>query len=47
MKIYLLLIDLRTFKTWKKYFDTEFERDKYIRRSFYFTHVKVLEVWYE
>lgn len=47
MKIYVLLIDLRTFNTWKKYFDTEFERDKYIRRSFYFRNVKVVEVGYE
>lgn len=44
MKFYCLIINLKTFITFKKYFDTEFERDKFKRRSRYFTHIKVLEV---
>ena len=30
--IYLVLHDLTTNKTFKKYFDTEFERDKFKRK---------------
>ena len=44
MKYYCLIINLNIFNTFKKYFDTEFERDKYKRKSYYFTHIKVLEV---
>ena len=44
MKYYCLMINLKTFNTFKKYFDTEFERDKYKRKSYYSTHIKVLEV---
>lgn len=43
MRYYCLMINLSTFNTFKKYFKTEFERDKYIRRSIYFRKIKVLE----
>jgi hypothetical protein len=41
-KVFVEILDLRTIKTFKKYFDTEFERDKYIRKSKYFKNLKVL-----
>jgi hypothetical protein len=44
MKLYLILISLKTSKTFKKYFDTEFERDKFIRRSRFFTNLKVYDI---
>ncbi len=34
--IYVTIYDITTGKTFKKYFDTEFERDKYVRKSKYF-----------
>ena len=40
--IFVEVLDLKTMKTFKKYFETEFERDKYIRKSRYFKNVKVL-----
>jgi hypothetical protein len=42
MKIYLELIDLKTMKTFKKYFDTEFERDKFIRKLRYSNKISVI-----
>ena len=36
MRFNCLMVNVSTFNTFKKYFDTEFERDKYIRRSRYF-----------
>ena len=43
MKFYCLMINLSTFNTFKKYFETDFERDKYVRKSIYFRKIKVLE----
>ena len=43
MKIYLKLLDLKTMKTFKKYFKTEFERDKFIRKLRFSNKIKVLE----
>ena len=40
--IYITIVNLKTNKTFKKYFDTEFERDKYVRRSKYFKNIMVL-----
>lgn len=39
--IYVIVYDIKTGKTFKKYFKTEFERDKYIRKSKYFTNLIV------
>ena len=44
MKIYLVLINLKTMTTFKKYFETEFERDLYIRRARFFKNIKVYDV---
>ena len=44
MEIYLELLDLKTMKTFKKYFKTEFERDKFIRKLKYSKRLKVLEI---
>jgi len=44
MEIYLKLLDLKTMKTFKKYFKTEFERDKFIRKLRYSKRLKVLEI---
>ena len=44
MEIYLKLLDLKTMKTFKKYFDTEFKRDKFIRKLKYSNRIKVLEI---
>lgn len=41
-KIFVEIIDLKTMKIFKKYFKSEFERDKYIRKSRYFKNIKVL-----
>jgi hypothetical protein len=42
-KIYLVLYDLKTEKIFKKYFNTEFERDKFKRKLKYSRRLKVLE----
>lgn len=42
--IYLELIDLTTLKIFKKYFDTEFERDKFLRKLKYSKKIKALGV---
>lgn len=44
MKIYLIMLNLKTMKTYKKYFETEFERDKYIRRTRFFKNIKVYDI---
>ena len=44
MKIYLIMLNLKTMKTFKKYFETEYERDKYIRRTRFFKNIKVYDV---
>lgn len=44
MEIYLKLLDLKTNKTFKKYFETEFLRDKFIRKLKYSNRLKVLEI---
>ena len=44
MEIYLKLLDLKTMKTFKKYFKTEFERDKFIRKLRYSKRLKLLEI---
>lgn len=41
-KIYLVLYDLKTEKIFKKYFDTEFERDKFKRKLKYSKRIKVV-----
>ena len=43
MRFYCLMVNVSTLSTFKKYFDTEFERDKYIRRSVYFKKIRLLE----
>lgn len=40
--IYLDLLDLKTLKTFRKYFKTEFERDKFARKLEYSKKLKVL-----
>lgn len=42
-KCWLKLLDSKKNKTFIKYFDTEFERDNYIRKSRHFTHIKILD----
>lgn len=42
MKIYLELLDLKTLKTFKKYFDTEFDRQKFINKLKYSNRLKVI-----
>ena len=44
-EVKLLLYDLTTKKTFYKYFDTEFERDKFIRRSKYFKKILIIKDW--
>ena len=41
-KITLLLINLKTLEIFEKEFDTEFERDKFIRKLKYSTKLKPL-----
>ena len=40
--IYLELIDLKTLKVFKKYFETEFDRDKFARKLRYSKKLKVI-----
>lgn len=42
MKIYLELLNVETMKTFIKYFDTEFERDKFERKLRYSKKIKVI-----
>lgn len=42
MKIYLELINLDTMKTFRKFFDTEFDRDKFERKLRYSKRIKVI-----
>jgi len=42
MKIYLELLDLTTMKSFKKYFETEFDRDKFERKLRYSKKLKVI-----
>lgn len=44
MKIYLELIDLKTLKIFKKYFDTEFERKKFMDKLRYSNKIKVIDI---
>lgn len=44
MDIYLDLINLETKKQFRKYFDTEFKRDKFIRKLRYSSKIKVLKI---
>ena len=44
MKVYLKLLDLKTMKTFIKEFETEFKRDKFIRKLKYSKKLKVLEI---
>ena len=44
MKAYLELINLKTLKTFTKYFETEFERDKFARKLNYSNKIKVLKI---
>lgn len=43
MKLWLLLLDKTTMKQFKKYFSTEFEMDKFIRKLRYSNKLCVLE----
>ena len=43
MKIGLKLLDIRTKKIFIKYFDTEYKRDLFIRKSRYFKNILILE----
>jgi len=40
--IYLELIDLKTLKTFKKYFKTEFDRQKFMNKLKYSKKLKVI-----
>lgn len=43
MKLWLLLLDKTTMKQFKKYFDTEFDMDKFIRKLRYSDKLYVLQ----
>ena len=43
MKPYLDLIDIKTRKSFRQFFDTEFERDKFERKLRYSSKLVVLE----
>lgn len=40
--IYLELIDLRTMKSFKKYFETEYDRQKFMNKIKYSKHLKII-----
>lgn len=42
-EIYLILLNLKTLKEFKKHFKTEFEKDKFKRKLQYSNKIKVLE----
>ena len=42
-KIYLLLMNTETKRTWYKYFETEFEKDKYKRKVKYIKNLMIIE----
>jgi hypothetical protein len=42
MKIYLDLLNLDNMKVFRKYFDTEFDRDKFERKLRYSKRIKVI-----
>lgn len=44
MKIYLDLMNLETGKTFRKYFETEFERDKFKRKLKYSKKIIVIGI---
>ena len=44
MKFYLIMLNLKTMKTFKKYFETEYKRELYIRKSRFFTNIKVFDI---
>ena len=43
MKLYLVLFDRTTNKTFKKYFNCEFEMDKFIRKLEYSSKLQVVK----
>lgn len=43
--IWLLLIDIQTGIKFKRYFNTEFERDKFKNKLAFSKHIRVLEVY--
>ena len=43
MKPYLVLGDVNTRKTFKKYFETEYERDKFVRKLKYSKKLVVID----
>lgn len=43
MKIGLKLVNMKTRKAFIKYFDTEYQRECYIRKSKYFKNIIILE----
>ena len=43
MKLWLLLLDKTTMKQFKKYFDTEYDMDKFIRKLKYSDKLYVLK----
>ena len=40
-KVFVEVLNLKTNAVFKKYFTTEFERDKFVRRSKFFKNIKV------
>lgn len=44
MKCYLILLNLKTMKTFKKYFECEYDRELYIRKSRFFKNIKVFDI---
>lgn len=43
MEIKVKVKDLRTGKKFYKYFETEFEKDKYIRKSVHFKNIIIID----
>lgn len=44
MEIYLDLLDLKTLKTFRKYFQTEYKRDQFIRKLRFSNKIKVVKI---
>lgn len=45
--IYLELIDLKTMKIFKKYFKTEYERDKFARKLRFSKKIRIIDSGYK
>ena len=44
MRFYLIMLNLKTEKTYKKYFTCEYDREVYIRRARFFKNIKVYDI---